>query len=327
MWALSTILCLLAAALFWTTNALEIVIGVQKAGFWGSASKAVYLQLLPDNIMNEWVERESIRGLEFAAGIINGIFWIVFCIPVIEMAWTLSHNGTRSIGVNSAIMIFVLAGTWTKWFSNVFWNGMYLSFMMLAMNFNLENWNPEIQDLQYRVDGEDGIGWRALEMNYLVYKGLVWLVNAVEWFCLAGIFTLSFISVLRWRRQDETTFGAKWNSLGLFIGLIGVINFASEIIGAKGHRVAWIFVVLYASLTRLVLIPLWIIVLGFQLPNASSKSFDSAALAELELVENQPEESDNNPASFTIDDDDAVVVPKGPSSPPPEAFSPSSTKL
>lgn len=322
MLALSTILCCFAAALFWTCNALLIVIGTKKAGMWGSANKDVYLQLLPDNIINEWIGREQIKELEFASGILNGVFWIVFSLPIIEMAWILSRNGTRSVGVNTGIMVFALAGSWTKWFSNIFWNGMYLSLMMLAMNFNLDNWMASIQDAQYQLDGEDGIGWRALEMNYIVSKGLVWIVNAVEWVCLSGIFTMTFLSVHEWRRHDQSTFGAKWNALGLFIGLISAVNFIAEIVGVEGYRIAWIFVVLYSSLTRLVLIPLWIIILGFQLPMASSKQFDSGT-SDLELSEDQQERRDLRPSAFTIDENDEGEgdVQDRPTSPPMEAFS------
>lgn len=326
MIALSTALCCFAAVLYWACSAISIAIGIQKSSTWSSANKDVYFQLLPDNIMNEWVTRENMKGLEFASGILNGIFWIVFCLPIIEMAWILSRNGTRSLGLNFGIMIFALAGTWTKWFSNIFWNGMYLSFLMMASHFNLENWMVSLQDAQYQLEDEDGIGWRALEMNYTVFKGLVWLVNAVEWVCLAGVFTLTGLSVIKWRIHDQTTFGAKWNALGLFIGLISAINFTAEIIGVEGFRVAWIFVLLYSSLTRLILIPLWIIVLGVQLPNATSKQFDSGIVGELELSEDQ---QDGRPSPFTIDEEDEGEgdIQNSPTSPPPEAFSPTSSSL
>lgn len=325
MVALSTILCFFAAALFWTCNALEIVIGVTKSGMWQNADQNAYLQLLPDDLVSEWVNRESLSRVEFASHITSGIFWVVFIIPVIEMAWILSRGGTESMGLNTAIMIFVLAGNLTKWFTTVFWNGMHLSLLMMARNFNLDDWLSSLQDAQYQLDGEDGMGWRVLEVLFLAAKGLVWIVNAAEWFCLAGVFILSFFSVLKWRKHDESTFGAKWNALGLFIGLVSAVDFIAEIIGVEGYKIAWIFVVLYSSLTKLILIPLWIIILGFQLPLATSKAFDSG-VGEVEMAEEPQDGQDQRPAPFTIDEDDDVGEgegddPNGPTSPPPEAFS------
>jgi len=326
MVALSTVLCFTAAALFWACNALQIIIGVHKSSTWKSANQNSYMQLMPDDIVDEWVSRENVSALEFASGILNGIFWIVFTLPIIEMAWILSRGGTESIALNCGILLFVLAGAWTKWFSNVFWNGMYLSLLMMAKNFNLDDWMSSLQDAQYQLDGEDGIGWRVLEVNYLASKGLVWIVNAAEWVFLTGVFTMSFVSVLKWRKHDQTTFGAKWNALGLFIGLISAVDFVAEMIGVEGFKIAWIFVVLYASLTRLILIPLWIIILGFQLPEATSKAFDSGESG-IEMAELQQEGQGEGPPSFTIDDDgDGDGEGEGDiqnrqTSPPPEAFS------
>jgi len=322
--ALSTILCVLAAVLYWTFSALSIYLNVQKGAVWAKANADTYKMLVPENIEYEWALKERARGIEFTIGFLNAVFWIVFCIPVIEMAWILSRNGTRSLPTNFGIVLFAMAASWTKWFSNIFWNGMYVSMTLLAKRFNLDNWMPEIQDLQYQLEDEDGVGWRCLELNYIVSKGLVWLVNGVEWIFLSAIFVLTFLSVREWRQFDQASFGGKWNALGLFIGLLCLIEFITEIVGFMGYKLAWVFVVLYAGLTKLILIPTWILILGFQLPNATSKEFDTSVMAgtgELELAE----ERQQRPAAFTIDDDqneneDDDMVDVGPASPPAEAF-------
>lgn len=333
----STFLCCFAAVLFWVCNAIEIILGVKQSKRFGSVDKEIYTQLLPDNIIDDWINKVDGRSLEFASGFLKGSFWIIFCLPIIEMAWILSRNGTRALGWNVGIALFVLGGSWTKWFSSIFWNGMYISFIQLATVFNLDDWLRSDLLAKYNIDGEDGIGWRALEVNYIVGRGLVWIVNAVEWICLSAIFTFTFVSVVQWRKEDDTTFGARWNALGLFIGLLAVVEFASEIVGFEGYRIAWIFVILYAALNRLILIPVWIIILGFQLPNATAKHFDSfdanyLASGELVLSEDQQRQQrqERRPSTFTIDEDDdgiqggeasaASNSVAGPPSPPAEAF-------
>jgi len=330
MLAGSTYLCLLAAALFWACNAIQITQIAQQASSWGSSDKSKYFQLLPDYIEYEWFQKIDARKLEFASGFLKGLFWIAFCIPVVEMAWVLSRNGTRSMSCNIGIMIFVLAGSWSKWFSSIFWNGIYISFIQLAKNFNLDNWLPSIQAaLQYQLDGDDGIGWRVLEVNFIVTRGLVLIVNGTEWICLAVVFTLTFFSVMEWRKEDESSFGGRWNALGLFIGLLAAIQFVLEIAGVEWSKVAWIFFIMYSSLNRLILIPLWIIILGFQLPRATSKQFDSLTFVgdgELELFEVQQQNQQDRPSNFSIGendedgDQDGQQPPVGPASPPAEAF-------
>lgn len=319
----TTILCCICAILFWVNNAIEIIVGAQRSTKW-SMDKEDYKQLLPNYIVDDWLNKADTKSLELASGFLKGIFWILFCLPIIEMAWILSKGGKRNMVWNSGIMLFTLGGIWTKWFTSIFWNGMYISFHQIATYFNLEDWLNQATASQYDIDGEDGIGWRALEVNYIISRGLVWIVNAVEWICLAAIFSFTFVSVFYWRKEDDTSFGAKWNSLGLFIGLLALVEFASEMVGFEGYYVAWIFVVLYAALNRLILIPVWIIILGFQLPKANTKAFDTFDEAydnpELQLSENRQ----RRPSQFIIDEDDDNIQDgeqtSGSLSPPAEAF-------
>lgn len=308
-------MCFLAAALFWATNAIQIVQFVQQSSRWKDFDKKNYYQLIPQNIENEWDSKIDARALEYSAGFLKGAFWVVFTLPIVEMAWVLSRRGTRSLGCNVGIAIFALAGSWSKWFSAILWNGIYVAFVQLTTNFNLSNWlTPELAE-QFNID-EDGIGWSTVETNYIVFRGMTLIVDAVDWLCLTIIFTLTFFSVKEWRKEDYSTFGGKWNALGLFIGLLCGIQFVLEIVGATGIKFSYVLFILYAILTRLALIPLWIIILGFQLTRAGAKEFDALDTRQLEL-------SEVPNSNFTIgdDDDDAGdAVPAGPSSPPAEAF-------
>ena len=328
--ATSTVLCLFAALLFWACNAIFILEVVQQQSRRGAIDKEVLTQLIPDDIIDEWNRQLSLKGLSLSSEFLEGAFWIIFSLPIIEMAWILSRNGTRSLGCNFGIMIFAVAGSWSKWFSTIFWNGMYISFIQLAKTFNLRRWLDSALASDYNIDGDDGIGWRVLEVNYIVTRGMVWIVDAVEWICLAVIFTLTFFSVVEWRKEDQSTFGAKWNALGLFLGFLAAIEFALVIVGVEGSGVAWLFFGLYSALCRLILIPLWIIILGFQLPKASSKHFETFG-GGLELSEVQQLTNQSNPSNFTIDGEDQDVFADGqqpvvsPSSPPAEAFASSNT--
>mmetsp|Transcript_34274 Transcript_34274/g.34830 ORF Transcript_34274/g.34830 Transcript_34274/m.34830 type:complete len:343 (-) Transcript_34274:440-1468(-) len=335
----TTLLCCCCALLFWVCNVLEIIVGVRRTSNW-TTDQEIYHALIPDYIMADWFVKNETKSLELASGFLKGLFWIFFCVPIIELAWTLSKGGTRAVVWNLGIILFVLGGSYTKWFSTIFWNGMYISFHQTAQYFNLEDWreciSPELS--QSLFDGEDQIGWRVLEVNYIVARGLVWIVNSVEWVCLAAIFSFTFVSVFQWRQEDQSSFGAKWNSLGLFIGLLALVEFASEMVGFQGYKIAWIFVVLYAALNRLILIPLWIIILGFQLPTAMHKSFDTSfdsdgdaydiddgtTSPEVQLSQNPNQH--RRPSQFTIDEDNESMVTidqaaADPTSPPAEAFS------
>lgn len=335
----SSILCWLATVVFMTSNVVDIVLIVVRKDN-ETNDRDVYLELLPEVIQQSWTERFDEKGLFYAAIYLNCAFWIIFTLPVIEMAWILSRSGTQALGWNAGIVVFALGGAWTEWFSNMFWAGMSISSLNLAENFNLDEWLRPDLAASLGVSGDDGLGWRDLELNSIVTSGMVWFVGIFEWLCLAGIFVFAFFSVLKWRTQDQSTFGARWNALGLFIGLLALVEFAVEIALFEGFTLAAPIFLLYTALIRLILIPAWIISLGYQLPRATARHFESHdedyfVNGDLALSEGPP----NPPPTFTIDESDTYGVEpkeqqqnqspakspppsafKGPSSPPAEAF-------
>jgi hypothetical protein len=331
----TSILCWFSALFYMVANGMLIAqIVFRRNGTW---NRDEYTLLNPENVELSWVERWDNRALFYASGFLNAFFWTIFCIPIIEMAWILSRSGTQGIGWNVAIAIFAMGGALTEWISHLFWIGATVGSFTLALDFNLDDWlRPDVAS-SLGVSEDDGTGWRVLETDHVVVSGMIWIVDSFEWLCLGGVFSLTFVSVYLWRNQEQTSFSPRWNALGLFIALLAIIEFALEIVRFAGYQFATPIVLLYSALNRLILIPAWIISLGFQLPKASAYHFSShvptylGTPPELDLTE---EDAKKEP-QFTIDDDDdvqnnnglqspsassAAPVPAGPTSPPSEAF-------
>ena len=147
--------------------------------------------------------------------------------------------------------------------------------------FNLDNWvRPDVASSVGSTS--DGMGWRALEVNHVTGSGFVWLTDAFEWLCLMGIFIATFISVRHWRLEDVTSFGARWNALSLFIGLLCMLEFIAEILRFEGFKYFGPVALIYAVLNRLILMPAWILALGFMLPKAMLKQTYSGQNAVIE---------------------------------------------
>ena len=149
------------------------------------------------------------------------------------------------------------------------------------------------------------------------------------------------ISIRFWRAQDATIFGGCWNGLGLFIGLMALVEFTTEILRFEGLSKAFgLIAIMYAAVNRLLLIPCWICVLGYGLDRATAKQAyggDTDAVAgELALTEVRDTSNPANTNPFTIGDDNddagdlAPVAAPTPTasraqpdlkpSPPPAAF-------
>jgi hypothetical protein len=254
--------CLLAALLFLTGNALLLTFYVresQREHF----DYDTYLTLDPDYIQKEWAFIIEMRPKWMSAGIINGLAWFCFVFPMIQLAWILSHRGSHSPSMHIAISILALVGAFTEWISRFLYIGASMAMQMLVKKFNLSNWIGENSD--------DGIGWRTLEVTHIVTRGLISFIDAFEWICLFLIMVLVHVSVRRWRTHDSVTFGACWNSLGLFIGLLALLDFTAEILRIDGFKMFGPIAFWYAAVNRLLLIPLWLILLGLRLPYAAMK--------------------------------------------------------
>lgn len=254
--------CLLAAILFFTGNTLLLV-------FYGKEARRehfdldLYHALDPTYLQEEWKFYEQYRGEWLSAGIINGLAWFFFTFPMVQLSWILSHRGSKSLWMHVAIAILALVGAFTEWISRFLYMGAAMAMRLLINDFNLDNW--------ISANSNDQIGWRTLEVTHIVVRGLILYIDSFEWICLFFIMVFVHVSVRQWRVFDSVTFGACWNSLGLFIGLLSILDFVSEILRLDGFQIFGPIAFWYGSVNRLLLIPLWLIWLGIRLPYAILK--------------------------------------------------------
>jgi len=277
------ITCLLAAVLFFVANLLQIIYyGLERTredlAFTASA-------LDPDAIESEWTWRIDHKPQFLAAGILNGLAWFFFAFPMIQLAWVLSQRGSKSLWLHVAIALLVLAGSFTEWISRFMYIGSSMATELVVTQFNLDNWgNPD-----------DGVGWKTLEVVNTVTTGLVAFVDAFEWIALFFILMFVHISVRRWRVYDVSTFGACWNVLGLFISLLSLCDFVAEILRVSDGSMVYADIAFwYSGANRLVLIPVWLLMLGCQLPAAAAKSMETA---QRRAAAGSPLENGGGPAS------------------------------
>jgi hypothetical protein len=260
--------CILSAVLFVTANVLNIVyLNLERndTNFdWEDWSN-----LETDYIETAWDFRMDHKALASAAGWLNAIAWAVFCFPILQLAWMLSYQGTSTaLWIHVAIGILALGASLTEWIARLFWVGSNLASTLLINKFNLDKWLRADLATQYP---DDELGWLVLELNHIVASGFIWFVDAFEWMGLAGIFILVYISVRQWRMQDTSSFGGCWNNLGLLLGFFCICEFVAEILRFEGFQTAGSVSIVFAIINRLVLLPIWILTLGFALPRAQLK--------------------------------------------------------
>lgn len=264
---MANIMCVLSALCFIIGNALTIAYYVQEFNR-SHFDVTSYVNLDPGYIQMEWGFRNLNRPIYLSAGVVNTMAWFFLMFPVVQLAWILSQGGTKWISLHVAIAILVLTGSLTEWISHTLYIGASMTSELLSTQFNLDYW---LTDMANGGDA-DNIGWRTLEIVHIVTFGFVSIIGAIEWIIMALVMILIHVSVKRWLRQvDATTFGSAWNALGLFVGLMCILEFVTEVLRLDGIKYFSQIAFWYSSVNRLVLLPGWLLILGSRLPYASLK--------------------------------------------------------
>lgn len=127
----------------------------------------------------------------------------------------------------------------------------------LASDFNLDNWLGQ--------NDNDQIGWRTLEVARIVVGGIVLWVDAIEWLALFGILVFIHVSA---KSDANKTFSSRWIILGDVIAAFSIVDFVADLLRFDSWRTFSTVSLFFSAVNRLLLLPIWLIVLGLQLPAA-----------------------------------------------------------
>lgn len=267
-------MCLLSAVCFIVGNSLTIYYYVRESKRT-HFDYDLYVDLDPGYIQMEWGFRNTNRPVYLSAGVINTMAWFFLMFPIAQLSWILSQGGTKWISLHVSITILILTGSLTEWISHVLYIGSSLTSNLLTSDFNLNYW------ISSDNANPDEIGWRTLEVTHIVTFGLVSIIGAIEWIILAIVMILIHVSVRRWIREvDATTFSSGWNALGLFVGLMCILEFVTEVLRLDGMKYFAQIAFWYSSANRLVLLPVWLLLLASRLSYASLKLNQQAHMRE-----------------------------------------------
>merc|ERR1711862_609924 len=94
-------------------------------------------------------------------------------------------------------------------------------------------------------------------------------MGAFELLILFVIFTLNFVSVQRLNSTLRRFFSIELASFGLFIGLLSLAEFSFTVLKMmENNRALGLVIAFLAVFNRMVLIPSYLLILGFFLPTA-----------------------------------------------------------
>ena len=237
-----------------------------------SSTRKSFMDFDPETIESRFEERLAGSNILTVGRLMNVVGWMLLCAPVIHLAWILSHKGNNRMGLHLTIGLLALMGSFTEWIARFLSFGQTMAIRtMVNEEWNLSNWIPE------DPEQNDGTGWQALEMSFIVTHGLVWYVEAIEFIILAAMmlflaWSMSGFKAIE-RPLGERTFGNLFICWTVVVSLLALTDFILQVLVfvnvTRGPLLKFSYLV--AIISRGLLLPVWLIILGCKLPAAQQQ--------------------------------------------------------
>lgn len=240
-----------------------------------------WTQFDPAFLQNKFIRRAQINGLASFATLINALSLFAVIIPILQVSWVLSRGGKKDLGLHAAICVLAMASSFCILIVSLMMIGARGAMKLIVERFEISDWGVTTNDDMTSMS--DNTGWKVLGMIEIVVIGMATWMNAFEWLCIFLILTILFFAIKSEndspdsstttflsgggaRGEKRVGFGRKWSILGLVVGILGMFEFLAEIMTLQS-------LVLYSRisdfisiLNSLVFVPIWLFVLGRQLP-------------------------------------------------------------
>mmetsp|Transcript_36609 Transcript_36609/g.41771 ORF Transcript_36609/g.41771 Transcript_36609/m.41771 type:complete len:280 (+) Transcript_36609:231-1070(+) len=247
--------CLFSAFCFIVSNALGIAVIVEDK-LRPSYSEIALRSLDPEYIQLSWNHRRNIAPLVQCSHVFNCLAWLFLLPPVLQLAWSLSRGGKRKVGIHTAIGGFAIAGCTTEILSRLLLLGGWGAAQWISTDFNLNYW----------IDSGDSLGWKTLEVVYIVMEGLLNWVDAFEWICLFTILILLYFSIGT-QMPEQRAMSMGWARLGLMVAFLSFVDFSADLLRLEDWKTFAQFAIFISIVNTCILLPMWLLWLSCTIRN------------------------------------------------------------
>eukprot|EP00546_Thalassionema_frauenfeldii_P004101 CAMPEP_0178925362 /NCGR_PEP_ID=MMETSP0786-20121207/17869_1 /TAXON_ID=186022 /ORGANISM="Thalassionema frauenfeldii, Strain CCMP 1798" /LENGTH=167 /DNA_ID=CAMNT_0020600233 /DNA_START=89 /DNA_END=589 /DNA_ORIENTATION=+ len=162
--------CVLSAVCFIASNILGIAF-VAKDMYGGDFNETRWQSLDSSYLTKLWEFRRAAAPFFQASSILNAFAWLFLLVPIFQLSFILSRGGKRKIGIHTTIAVFAIVACFTEVISRVLFFGAWGSVDGISSSFNLNDW----------VSTGDQMGWKSMEISWLITQGLLRCIDAFEW--------------------------------------------------------------------------------------------------------------------------------------------------
>jgi len=250
--------CFVAAFLFVTSGIFRTIMFGRNV----KNTKYNFVQLEAmdgEYLRQEWKDFDGLlEFLRTLQGIVHVLAWFITTTILFRAAWLQSSKGTKGVGLHASIAFLGATIAVVEMMVRMLSHGSAMALHFMAKEINMENW----YGIEGLGDGEqDFIGWKVLEVLALSGKGMLLWVDTIEYFLLATVLVLLFVST----KGQASPLSTSWSCFGLGIAFLCILDIVAEILRFTDWNVFVQISFWISTANRVIFFPNWIMWLGVQL--------------------------------------------------------------
>mmetsp|Transcript_40515 Transcript_40515/g.97793 ORF Transcript_40515/g.97793 Transcript_40515/m.97793 type:complete len:283 (+) Transcript_40515:102-950(+) len=265
--------CFFAAVFFVLSGIFRTILFGRRHGSHSESNFSLMKAMDGDYLRTQWTDIDGVlHSLRIVQSIMHILAWVITATVLFRAAWLQSSRGTSSMGLHCSIAFLGSTVAIVELLVHMLMLGSMMALQWMASDFTMENW--------YEIDGlgsdqQDLIGWKVLEVVSISAHGMLLWVDTIEYFLLATVLILLFIST----KGQASPLSTSWSCFGLFIAILCILDVASEVLRFTNWRLFSQVCFWISTANRCILFPNWLMWLGVQLavaPTAMKQEIDIA---------------------------------------------------
>jgi len=265
-------------------------------------------ELDPSYIQERWLVRDEQRPIMMSAALFGALAWFWLMVPIIQSAWVLSRGGKRLVGPHMLLAALAVCGSIIELLARLMTVGMTNASQWLARDFNLDNWYEEGDGTGWRVLEMIHMITRGMLLWVDAFEAMALFgIVVILFYSVASEPKFktkrSSSIVVNSETEDgadavdeddnapsssaappasafagvttkvpiEPTFSKCFVWYGLFIGLLAVVDFLADVLRFIDWKLFGRIALATDALLGVLFLPIWILLLGRQLPAATER--------------------------------------------------------
>merc|ERR1719491_1414600 len=172
--------CLVVLLMFLVGNIIKFLSWLTFDATNKDFSYRSWTSLDPDYLKQSFESKSSRFIFDDVVSLLSSISFVALFVPIFQVSWMLSHGGNHRTINHLFIFLLCVSGGLSELMASLMMTG--LRHTLHWSSKSVVDWGLRQGDTSYddEIHTDDGVGWRSLEIVYMMNIGLVTWVDAFE---------------------------------------------------------------------------------------------------------------------------------------------------